>query len=32
LRGVPVDVIARATSDNFFRLFNVDREFDARVQ
>ena len=25
LRGVPVDAIARATSDNFFRLFGIDR-------
>ena len=25
LRGVPVEEVARATSDNFFRLFGVDR-------
>ena len=26
LRGVPVEAIARATSDNFFRLFRIDRD------
>jgi Tat protein secretion system quality control protein TatD with DNase activity len=25
LRGVDVDTIANATSDNFFRLFRIDR-------
>ena len=25
LRDVPVDTIAAATSDNFFRLFGIDR-------
>jgi TatD DNase family protein len=26
LRGVPVDTIARATTDNFFRLFRIDSD------
>jgi len=29
LRGAPVDVIARATSDNFFHLFRIARDADA---
>jgi TatD DNase family protein len=31
LRGVPVDVIARATSENFFRLFRIDPNADTRT-
>ena len=31
LRGVPVDDIARATSENFFRLFNIAGGVDART-
>jgi TatD DNase family protein len=31
LRGVPVDTIARATSANFFRLFNIAGDVDART-
>jgi len=31
LRGVPVEAVARATSDNFFRLFSIDPDLpDAR--
>ena len=31
LRGVPVDAIARATSENFFRLFRIDPNADTRT-
>jgi len=31
LRGVPVDLIAHATSENFFRLFRIDRNADTRT-
>ena len=31
LRGVPVDAIARATSENFFRLFRIARDADTRT-
>jgi len=31
LRGAPVDAIARATSDNFFRLFRIARDADPHL-
>jgi TatD DNase family protein len=31
LRDVPVETIANATSDNFFRLFRIDRDADSRA-
>ena len=31
LRGVPVATVARATSENFFRLFSISRDVDART-
>ena len=32
LRGLPLDAIARATSDNFFRLFRIARDADTPTQ
>jgi len=31
LRGVPVETVADATSDNFFRLFRIDRDADSHA-